>query len=402
MWLVAWFAGLPGLPEPVLGHVTTMSAVNTASTSLINRVSKISAELELGQSENERQRSLSSETVKLLQSVDAFRLFVPKEYQGPVATVIEKIEALALISESDAAAGWCATVASQTSHMAGNLAADVARAVFGDPASIANGTFAPNGRALREDGGYRLSGRWAWGSGSGFAHWISAGAMTDSGEFLQMIVPASEVMIHDTWYSAGLAGTGSNDIEMVDVLVPDGRFVAFGRAKPLVSDTITRVPGFVLFAGGIAAVMVGIARRAVREALILSAVRTPAQSSKPVAQSSVSQVDIARADSLVRSATAWFFNEINDVVSTIERGDRASIEQRLRVRQASAFAAEQCTAAVDICFRLGGGTAVYQSSPLQRCFRDIHTAAAHIMVAPRMYETVGRSLLGLSIDTNSL
>lgn len=351
---------------------------------------------------NEEQRSLCRESVLALQQVDAFRLFVPEAYNGPKISVLDSLRLLIELSSADAAAGWCATVASQTSHMAGNLEPHWATEVFGDRHSIANGAFAPSGTATKVDGGYQLSGRWAWGSGSSVADWISAGALTDDHEFLQLLVPVADVEIHDTWDPVGLCGTGSNDFSINNAFVPDGRYVAFGHARPTVDAAIARTPGFVLFGAGIAAVMIGIAQRAVHEATALSHTKRPAQSKKLVSESPLSQVELARADSLVRCASAYLFAEVAVVCDLVERGQRVPTENRLRVRQAAAVVGEQCIEAVDRCYRLGGGSSVHRSNALARCFRDVHTASAHIMVSVRTFETVGRNLVGLPIDTNSL
>ena len=351
---------------------------------------------------NEQRRSLCGESVLALQRVDAFRLFVPEAYKGPNLSVLDSLRMLIELSEADAAAGWCATVASQTSHMAGNLDPLWASAVFGDPGSIANGAFAPSGRAKRVEGGYRLAGRWSWGSGCTVADWISAGALTDDNEFLQLLVPAADVEIHDTWNPVGLCGTGSNDFSITDVFVPEGRYVAFGHARPTVDAAIARFPGFVLFGAGIASVMIGIARRAVGETTELSQEKRPAQSKKFVSDSPLSQVELARADSLVRSAAAYLFTEVTAVCDLVDAGERVSVDYRLRVRQAVTFVSEQCIEAVDRCYRLGGGSSIHMSTALARCFRDIHTASAHIMVSARTFETVGRHLVGLPIDSNSL
>jgi indole-3-acetate monooxygenase len=351
---------------------------------------------------NERQRRLTDATVEALRSVDAFRLCVPRAYKGTGLSVHNVLRTLIALSEADAAAGWCATVASQTSHMAGNLEPEWAAKIFGDPSSIANGAFAPLGKATEADGGFRLSGRWGWGSGSAFANWISAGALTDDGDFLQLLVHAGDVEIHDTWNPIGLCGTGSNDFSIHDVFVPAGRTVAFGKARPMVDDPIARTPGFVLFASGIACVLIGIAQRAVTEATEMMQKKRPAQSRKTVSESPISQVELARADSLIRSAREYLFAEVAVVGRLVDQGERVGIDERLRVRQAAMFAAEQCVDAVDRCYRLGGGSSVDAATVLARCFRDAHTAAAHIMISPRTYETVGRHLLGLPIDTNSL
>ena len=158
----------------------------------------------------------------------------------------------------------------------------------------------------------------------------------------------------------------------------------------------------VLFSGGVASVMLGIATRAMEELAVLAQTKKPVQSSKTLAQSTLAQVDIARAEAGVRSARSFLHDSVRTAWDAVRRGDRVALETRLQARLAATHAGEQACTAVDLCYKAGGGTAVYATSPLQRCFRDIHTASAHVMVGSRVYETVGRHRFGLEIDKSSL
>lgn len=351
---------------------------------------------------NEAARAIGPASASILRSLDAFRMFVPRAYGGPEVDPPDALETIVVLAEADAAAAWCATIASQTSHIAGSIDPHWAEVVFRPADAVVCGAFAPLGRGRRVEGGHVVTGSWSWGSATHLATWIGGGTITDAGEFHQMLFPASAVTFEDTWYAAGLAGTSSNDFSVTEEFVPEGRSVAFGLAKPTCDAPIARVPGFVLFSAGIASIMLGIARRALREIVELSSVKRPAQSTKTLHVSPVVQTEIAKAEASVRAATTYLFHEVGEVWAAVERGDRVSTDQRLAVRLAASHAADECVRAVDTCFRLGGGSAVYARSPLQRCLRDVHTAAAHIMVSSRAYETTGRHLLGLEIDTSSL
>jgi indole-3-acetate monooxygenase len=162
------------------------------------------------------------------------------------------------------------------------------------------------------------------------------------------------------------------------------------------------MPLFVLFSGGVASVMLGIATRAMEELAVLAQTKKPVQSSKTLAQSTLAQVDIARAEAGVGSARSFLHDAVRGAWDAVQRGDRVDLETRLQARLAATHAGEQACAAVDLCYKAAGGSAVYAISPLQRCFRDVHTASAHVMVGSRVYETVGRHRFGLQIDTSSL
>ena len=350
----------------------------------------------------ESARRLTPEAVEALVPTGAFRMFVPACYDGPEVDPLTAIEVVASLAEHDAATGWCVGIASMTSHLAGVLEPAWAREVFADPSAIACGAFAPNGIGRSVDGGHRVDGRWGWGSGSQFSSWLTAGTVTDDGDFHQMIVPTSEVEIIDTWNSIGLRGSGSHDFAVRDAFVPLGRSVVPGKSRPQVDAPIARVSMFVLFAGGVAAVMIGIARRAISEFIELSAVKKPAQSSRTLGSTAAAHAELARAEATVRASHAYLVHESAQAWDVITRGDKLTVDDRVRVRLAAAHVGAECCRAVDALFAAAAGSAVAQDSPLGRCFRDVHTAAAHIMVSGRAFETAGRFRFGLDIEASSL
>lgn len=353
---------------------------------------------------HERARRLSDDAVARLRSIGVLRSYVPSVYGGPEATPFDTMQAVRLLSAADGATGWCANIASLTSHLAGSVHPDVARVVFGDPDVAVCGAYAPNGVGVRsaDADSFSVTGRWAWGSGSSFATWMTAGTICDDGTARHMIIPMAQITMHDTWDASGLRGTASHDFSVAGAVV-DAVFSADMVSPARHADAaISRLPLFILFSGGVASVMLGIARRAIDEIVTLAQAKKPMQSSKTLSQSPIAQVEVARAEALLRSATAFLDETVDSAWQTVLAGDKVSVEQRLSARLAGSFAGEQACAAVDLCYKAGGGAAVYSSSPLQRCFRDVHTAAAHIMVSPRAYELVGRSRLGLPIDTTSI
>ena len=150
---------------------------------------------------SEAARRLAPPVVAALRDAGLMRLCVPDAYGGPEVDPMTMVAAVAAVAEADGAAGWCAMIASTTSSMALFLEPDVARVVFGDPRSISGGAFAPNGVGRAVDGGYEVTGRWQWGSGTQHCTWITGGTLTDDGGFHLMFLPAAEVTIHDTWDS---------------------------------------------------------------------------------------------------------------------------------------------------------------------------------------------------------
>jgi indole-3-acetate monooxygenase len=369
--------------------------------SLLERTRALTGEIRERAVDHEKARQVSAQTVLDLQSLDILRAYVPKKYGGPEYDPMETLAAVELLSAADGATGWVSTIASLTSHIAGSLNEDVGKVVFGAATSSSCGAYAPTGQAAVKDGALLVNGRWAWGSGSSFATWMSGGTICDDNTFRHVFFPTKELTMHDTWHSSGLRATASNDFSAENLVVPQ-EFSAILGSRPTVDARISWMPIFVLFSGGVASVMLGIAQRAMEEIATLAASKKPMMSAKTVADSAVNQQALARAEASIHAARAFLLDTVNSAWETVQRGDQVDMETRLRARMAATYAAEQACDTVDVCYRMGGGTAVYETSPLQRCFRDIHTAAAHIMVGSRSYEMAGRHRFGLQIDTGSL
>ena len=352
--------------------------------------------------EAESLRHLPARVAVALRDAGLFRMCVPAVYGGPEVDPMTMVQAIVTVSEADGAAGWCVMIASTTSSLSPRLDADWARQIFGDPLSVAGGVFAPNGRGVRVDGGHRVTGQWPWGSGTSHSTWVLGGTQTDGDEFHLMFVPAAEVELLDTWYSVGLRGTGSTDFRMSDVFVPDGRSVQPFVSRMVVDVPLARFPNFNLLAAGVAAVTIGIARRAVDEIVALAQGKRPMFSSKTLAASSLAQIDVARAEAAVRAASAFLLDELSAAWDSVVAGGHIPLEQRARVRIACTHAAQESARAVDLAYHLGGGSSVYSANVLQRCFRDVHTATQHLMVSPRILETAGKVLLGVEADVTTL
>ncbi len=352
--------------------------------------------------EAERERRLPRPVVDTLVGAGLMRLCVPRVYGGPEVTPMQLIEAIEAVSEADGATGWCMMIASTTSSMSLFLEPAWAKEIYADPGVVTGGTFAPTGRGVRVEGGYRVTGRWMWGSGTSHCDWVTGGTMTDDGGFHLMFAPAADIELIDTWHSSGLRGTGSGDFSMTDAFVPDGCSVQPFVVHRHVDVPLARFPNFGLLAAGVAGTLLGIARHALDELVALAQGKVPMFSSKTLAHSSLAQVDLARGEATLGAARAFLLDELGAAWDTACAGDPVEVLRRGRIRLAAAHAAHAAAEAVDLAYGAGGGSSVFASSPLQRCFRDVHTGTQHVQVARRVFETVGRLVLGLETDTTTL
>ncbi len=353
--------------------------------------------------------ALPGDVVESLIDSGVFRLWVPKKYGGLQADIQTVLHAIERASYHDGAVGWCVMIGCTTSLNSGHLPEGYAEEIYGDPRGVTGGFGRPAGTGVvTEDGGLRVSGRWAWGSGSSHCTWVGGGVRVVDDEGQSAALPGGgrapfvyfrkdEVELLDTWQVSGLKGTGSTDYVVDDVVVPDGRWVSMTGEDPVVDGPLYRFSLLGALAVGVASVTLGLASRAVDELVALGS-KVPDASRRTLAERATVQADLAQADANVRSARAFVSETVAGCWESAEAGEIADEHRRL-LRLAANNAVERSAAAVDLCYRAGGGTAVYRTSPLQRIFRDVHVATQHAMTAPRMMEPLGRMLFGLPTST---
>ncbi len=370
-------------------------------TDLVQAARDVGELVEAHADKAERDRRLSRRVVDALRNAQLMRMCVPAVYGGPEADPVTMVRAIEAVSIADGAAGWVTMVASTTSSLSLFLAGEWAEKIYADRRTITCGVVAPNGTAVGADGGWLVDGRWMWGSGTHHCQWITGGVATADGEHHVMFFEAEDVTIHDTWHTSGLRGTGSNDFSVYQAVVPAGRSVQLGKRSHL-DCPLAAFPNFTLLAIGVAAVTLGIARRALDEFVELAVDKRPQYSERTIAQMGTPQSDLARAEAAVRSARAFLLDEVDAAWQAVCQGHEVGVDARVRIRLAGAYAAEAATRAVDSAYTMGGGASVFESSQLQRCLRDVHVATQHIMVAPRLYETLGKSFFGADVDSRML
>jgi alkylation response protein AidB-like acyl-CoA dehydrogenase len=371
------------------------------SVDLVAAAESLQELVEAHADKTEQQRRMPKRLVQALRDAQLFRMCVPEEYGGPAADPVTLVRAIEAIAVADGAAGWCTMIASTTSSMSLFMEPEWARLIYGDPKAITGGVYAPNGCGVRVDGGWRVSGSWAFASGSQHSTWLSGGTTTDDGDFHLMFFDIDDVTIHDTWHTAGLRGTGSHDFSVDGAFVPDGRSVQPLKGRPTIDCPLAAFPNFSLLASGVAAVSLGVARHAIDEFTELGQSKRAQFSSRSISQSGTVQTNLARAEALVRSARAFLLDELSQAWQLAETVGQVDVSARARIRLACVNATEASAHAVDLVYTMAGGTPVYDTSPLQRCFRDAHVATQHLMVSPWMYEVLGKLFFGHEIDTST-
>ena len=360
--------------------------------------------------EIEAARQLPQDIANHFADAGFYSMMVPEVYGGGEIDPPSFLKVIRTLATGDASAAWCVMIGATTGLGSAYMPKADAEEIFGrGQKTITAGVFAPTGKAILEGDSYRINGRWQWGSGSPNASWVSGGCfvMTDGKPEMSatgvpisrmMMVPKDDVTLLDTWDVSGLCGTGSTDFEMKDVLVPKSRGVAFGYDKPM-ERPLYLFPIFALLASGISNVALGIARSAIDELVSFASAKTPQGTLKPLANRPDTQMAVARAEALVRSATSWMDESVAAACDAAETTGVIDVALRRDMRLSMAHATTVSAEAVDLVYGLGGGTSVYRRSPLQRHFRDVHVATQHMMVAKGVLEQSGRLFLGLETDT---
>ena len=361
----------------------------------------------------EQLRRLPDETIADLHASGLFRMLQPARVGGSELPYRALFELTAVIGQGCGSTAWVLGNLAAHHWLLGMWHPQGQDEIWDEsPDSLISSALAfARGRAQRVEGGYRLTGRWPFSSGIDPSTWNIFGAIvtdeeTGQSEPRMFLVPASDYTIIDTWQVIGLAGTGSNDVEVGDIFVPAYRTLSTerirggpNRGSELNPGTLYKLPAVSLFGFAIAGVSLGIARGAIQQFGETTRTRRSAYTGRSLADFANIQVHLAEAAALADAAEAIVLRDCDEATRITEAGVVPSIEQRARYRRDGAFAATLCTRAVDLLFAATGGNAIYEMNPIQRAFRDAHAANAHYMLNWDINSAIyGRVALGLPPD----
>jgi alkylation response protein AidB-like acyl-CoA dehydrogenase len=218
-----------------------------------------------------------------------------------------------------------------------------------------------------------------------------------------MIAPTSAYTIHDTWDVTGLRATGSNDVSLEDERIPLAHSASVFSDTPVSDGPLYAFPLFGLLAVAIAGVGLGAARGALDDLTELAGAKTPTGGGRrTVAERSTVQAEVARAEAALRAARAGLYEAITEAWDASLAEGVIPVSARTGLRLAATHATAVGAQVTHTAYLLGGGTAIYGTSPLQRRYRDANVATQHMLVAPATWELTGRLLLGLDTDVTQL
>jgi len=349
--------------------------------------------------ETERLRQIPAETVTDLKQAGLLNIPTPQRYGGYEHDIDLMFEVAMTVGQACGSTGWCYSVWSIHNWMLGFWPEQAQDEYFATgPDTLSSSAFAPTGRLTPVDGGFKLSGRWEFSSGSDAATWALLGAMGQTGPCM-VLVPREDYEIVDTWFVSGLKGTGSKDISVEDAFVPGHRIGAImgdvrgNNAYELHGRDSYRLPPMSLLPFTLCSPIVGMAEGAIEE--FTNRLRGKTGQGR-TAESVALQLRLAESAAEADAARLLVTTTTRDLIERASRGDFPDELAQATTRRRYSYIAKLCVQSVNRLFEASGGHSLFESEAMQRFHRDVHAGShQHALYWDNLAEGYGRAALGL-------
>src|SRR5215510_14691949 len=353
------------------------------SDSPLDSARKLAPQIRSCADETDAERELPRPLFEALADAGMFHLAVPRSLGGLEVDLPTYIQVIEELGKADASTGWCVNQGGIYATYSARMPAAAARAIWIDtPRSVVSNTPAATAQAIVVPGGYRVTGQQGFSTGCRHASWVAPHAqviengrprLLENGqpETRYLFVPVEEAELLDTWHVRGLRGTGTHHFAVNDVFVPAERSVHSSKAPIQESGPLYRIARTLLFASGDASVALGMARSCLTAFYELAGAKTPWRMSEMLRDQSTIQTAVGQVEAQLRSARAFLTEAVRDVWAAASNG-ALTLEERAALRIATTHGIRQAAQIIDTVYNFSGATAVYESSPLQRYFQDIH------------------------------
>ena len=376
---------------------------------LIRRATELQPLLARNAARCEADRRVPEENIEAIREAGLFKIMVPRRLGGYETTIKTKLEVSAALAEGCGSTAWVTALTNVCAFFTSLMSDQAQQDVFGaDPDARVAGVFAPSTDIERVDGGYIVSGKWAWSSGCLHANWAFVGVLQlgPDGVPIDMgtiVMPMSELSIEDTWFVAGMKGTGSNTVVAERVFVPEHRYMSM---PPLISQGIAPrshteealyhaafVPVAALILVG---PLLGLGRAALKLALEKAPRRAVSYTRLATQRESTAfQVKMAEAAMTLDDAILHAHRAADDIDGWAARKEHMDYVTRARVRGDTGWTSKRVREAITLILDAHGASGFADSSPMQRIWRDANTAGRHAVVNELVNDEVyGKALLG--------
>ncbi len=374
------------------------------SRTVLDNVSALSTQISQQDlsGEYDQHRRLPSALVEQLRRAGVFRMNMPKSWGGPEMSSMDQVRVVEALSRADASVGWCAFIWCDSGIYSGYLQPDAARALYPELDMAQSGWVYPAVAAEQVEGGYRVSGRWIFGSGCNHCDRLAAGCyvvkngqpvVRENGapEWRILLAKPEEFEIQDTWYTLGLRGTGSHDYIADNLFVPYEHSFSFADPAPR-PGTIWAKPDHLL--RKMSGVPLGIARAAIDRAVAILEGKVDRRTGAAYKDSDIVQQTIGEVEAKLGAARAYVYDALTTQWRKLEAGEPLTRSDRAAVVLSRQLAFQSGREVVQTLFDLIGGDAVYARNPFERYLRDITTACQHIVAQRKTLQAPGGLLLG--------
>ena len=386
--------------------------MDAAEDALLERAHEVEAVIGEHRAWQEENRRMAPEVFEALRAAGLWSIFKPVALGGWECHPVTGLKIFEEITRIEPAVGWAVANQSGIETFGAMLPEEGAKEVYGDPDRPVAGAWFPPGQATPVEGGYRVTGRWAFASTCHYAQYLTGmTVVVDDGEPrtgpdgspVMMIVffPPEEAEIIDTWHTIGMRGTGSHDISVREIFVPDRHAwimepLGVDRSGPFKGPLYGAFPWVSISCLG--SVGLGIGQAAIDELIGLAGEKTPSYTDRSLRNREVAQANVARAQATIAAARAYLHQAVNGVHRTAQAGRKPTLEEGVQVQLATCNALEAGSRVVNLVHDTAGTSGIRKERRFEQLYRDGRTISQHAFASLSRYESCGKVLFGLQSD----
>ncbi|MEV0845961.1 oxidoreductase [Streptomyces sp. NPDC049954] len=380
-------------------------------TELVARARDLQPLLRKNSAEGEKNRRVLEESIQALQDAGLFKLLQPRRFGGYESSMKALVDVSAAVGEADGGTAWVVSLLNSGAWLASCFTDRAQNDVWADdPRALVSGVFSPRVEAKKVPGGFQVTGKWFYNSGSWHADWavLSIPVTDEAGEVVGMgmaLVPRSDLELEETWFVAGMRASGSNCLIATDAFVPEHRIMPVGPAMEgdfpteHTDEFLYQSPLGPFFTVGMVGPQLGLGRAAldiVREKAATKGVTNTIYTRQ--ADSVAVQIQLAQASMHLDTAHFHAHRVTDDMDSAARDGRKLDLLDRARIRADVGWAVENVVKAIDILLYAHGSGSFAEVNPLQRIWRDSEVASRHAGILPMVcYEIYGKALVGSDV-----
>ena len=391
-----------------------MSTADSRACSLLASARELAPAIRRAAPEIEQKRALPQSLFEQMADAGLFHMLIPRQLGGAELDLPTYVQVIEELGKADASTAWTVNQGGVWATHAVCVPPALAREIWVEtPRGVVSNTPAPTATAIPVEGGYRVTGRQGFSTGSPHASWIAArGRIIEDGQPRRrpdgsvdirfFMMPKGEVEMLDTWHTRGLRGTGTHHFQVDNHFVPEARTFSQDASPRPEYGPLYALPRTQLFATGDAAIALGNARSALDVFAQLASEKTPGSMSQLLRDQPMVQYEIGQAEALLRAARALLWETVREIWEPICATGATTLPIRAALRTATTFALRKSADVVDTTYNLAGATAAFDSHPLQRHFQDAHVITQHVQSRLSHFQLIGGYYLGLEPDNQYL